>query len=211
VIPNNLLGLLVFAASLGPGYVFIRVAERHRVRPGRTTLLEVAELVSVGAFASAVALLVGLFAADWTGWLDLEALSGDTGAYLRAHPERSLSFALAVLLASYAGTWIVAKALHRRIPASIRLHSMWDEALSDDNGGRNVYATIELRDQRSIFGFVSFFTVGDNLPPDQRELALAQPLKARSSGRSSWVALNDDRVIIRASDIVALGVQYVRP
>ena len=84
MIPSTLLGLLLFAGSIAPGYIYILIAERRRPRPPRSGALEVAELVSVGGLCSALGLLAGLAVAKHWDWVDVDvaALARDGTDYL---------------------------------------------------------------------------------------------------------------------------------
>jgi hypothetical protein len=207
VIPNTLFGLLLFAASIGPGYIYVRVAERYRPRPERSALLETAELVSVGGLASSLALLAGLLVAETTGWLNLEAFANGGTKYVLTHPARGLTFVLAVLLASYVGTWKVAERFHRDLPAAITTNPIWHEVLGDQAATRYVYATVELRDGRFMYGGVERYTL-DEASPENKELVLTQPLKAKASARSEWAEVKDDSIVLSARDITTIGLKY---
>jgi Family of unknown function (DUF6338) len=77
VIPSTLLGLVAFAASLGPGYVDVRVSEKREPRHERTQLLEAAELIVIGGLASSLAALVVLSLAHAAHVVDVQRLSND--------------------------------------------------------------------------------------------------------------------------------------
>jgi Family of unknown function (DUF6338) len=103
VIPSTLLGLVVLAASIGPGYVWVRVAETRVPRSPRTQLLEIAELIVTGGLFSTLAFLVVLSFASATSWLDTDALAADGSDYVIRHPIRVLSVVLVGLAVAYAG------------------------------------------------------------------------------------------------------------
>ncbi len=54
MIPDTVLGLLLFAASLGPGFLFMWELNRRAPRPDQTQLEQTAQMVLIGAFASLV-------------------------------------------------------------------------------------------------------------------------------------------------------------
>jgi len=60
VIPTSLLGIVAFAATVGPGYLYVRVAEQWRPLVERTPLKEAAELFVVGSIATALGVFVAL-------------------------------------------------------------------------------------------------------------------------------------------------------
>jgi hypothetical protein len=57
VIPETLVGIIVFTAGVGPGYLFVQLAERYGPRRDRSQLEEAAELLVVGSAATAGSLL----------------------------------------------------------------------------------------------------------------------------------------------------------
>jgi hypothetical protein len=79
VIPNTLLGIVVFAAAVGPGFLYVRIAELWRPYRERTPLREAAELVIVGSIASTAGVFVALILGDATGGLDTNKLAANVG------------------------------------------------------------------------------------------------------------------------------------
>lgn len=174
MIPSTVLGLVVLAAALGPGYVFVRVEERRRARPARSALLETAELIVIGGLASTTAFAVVAAAATQWGWLDERQLAHDRSAYLLRHVSGSAAFVLATLALSYVGAYIAARAMLRRHrPASIVMHSAWDELFKPEPGILP-YATVGLDDGLTVAGDVVGHSVGDR-PSADRELVIANP------------------------------------
>ena len=96
--PDTLLGLAVFAAAVGPGYVFLRIAERWTPRRDRSTLHEAAELVVVGATTTAIAVLAVLALGEAADKIDASQVVANRSNYLIQEPTRSLALLVAVLL-----------------------------------------------------------------------------------------------------------------
>jgi hypothetical protein len=184
----------------------VLIAERRNPRPARSALLEVAELVTVGASCSVVALLIGLTIARRTGRVDLHALSKDGKEYALTHPTPVFILVIGVLAASYVLAALASIVIHRGLPATLRQHSVWHELLRQQATGRP-FATVELRDGRTVAGTVAYYTV-EEAPPDERELVLMRPIRARAGPNSGFVDVPDDRVVLRASDVASLSVQY---
>jgi Family of unknown function (DUF6338) len=191
-----------------PGYAWVRVSERRRPRPDRSALLELAELVSVGAFSSALALLAGLLIAKATAWIDLRAFARQGTKYVLVHPERGLTFLLLVLVASYVGTYLVALAALRHLPAAVSHASVWYEALGDAGATRRVRATVELRDGRAIRGNVASFDFGADQPPETKNIQLVQPLNVRAIRSTQWEVLYDECVVVPGNDIGVISLNY---
>lgn len=206
MIPNSVFGLLVIAASLGPGYLFVRIAERRNPRPARSSLLEIAELISVGGSCAAISLLVALVIAQKTGAVDLNALAKRGTDYALTHPLPVFTLLIGVLLGSYALAVVGTLVVHQGVPATLRQHSVWHELLRRQDGYQP-FATAELRDGRVVAGPVAYYTV-EEAPPDCRELVLIKPIRARAAPNAQFVEVLDDRVVLRASDISVLAVKY---
>jgi Family of unknown function (DUF6338) len=101
VIPASLVGLVLFAATLGPGFLFVLVVERRRLRVERSQLLEAAEVLSIGAVSSGLAALTVIAIADRTGWVAKSGLHRGRH-YFIDHPVRSLTALLAAFVLSCA-------------------------------------------------------------------------------------------------------------
>lgn len=56
--PSSLTGLVLFAAFVLPGYVWMRVEETRRPRPNRSGLTEAADLVFIGLIATSLAAII---------------------------------------------------------------------------------------------------------------------------------------------------------
>jgi hypothetical protein len=207
VIPNNLLGLAVFAAGLGPGFVFVLVTERRRPRHDRSTLLEAAELVSVGAIASTISLLAIIVGADLTGWLDLDAAAADWEDYLLDEPWRLLLAFLAFILLGLGIGWALARLLTLGSSKSIEPgHSVWYQVF-DKRGTSRVRVTAELRDGRRVNGFLLAYTISSP-NPDERQIALHEPLWVQRPHDAEPLLIADRVLILQASDVRYLGVRF---
>jgi hypothetical protein len=183
LIPGTLLGLLAFAASMGPGFVYFRVAERYELVPQRSPLEEATRLIVVGSLASLVAALAVLAAAEALDAVDTSALADDPGRYVVTEPIRSLGSLLAIFVLSYGGAALSAWLIHRRKAPSIRPgDAAWHGAFWRDRLGRGedegkpqaVWLTVELQDDgRLISGPLRSYTFGTDQP---RELTLSKPI-----------------------------------
>src|SRR5437588_3070987 len=61
MIPGTFLGVAILLGVIAPGYAYLRVAERRGVRPGRSPVLELAELAVSGTIATVASVVVVLF------------------------------------------------------------------------------------------------------------------------------------------------------
>jgi flagellar biogenesis protein FliO len=206
VIPGTLLGLVAFAASLGPGYFFVRVAEQREPRQERSPLLEATELIVVGAVTSSIAALLVLSVGDAAGWFDTSFLAAQGWTYVLAHPGKALGGLLSILALSYVGAWASARVMYRGRPASFEATSMWYQVLKTATGPNRAFATIELRDRRLVSGYVYAYTT---LPadPGRAEIALHAPISARPPYAAQPSTLPDHFLVLRADEIVYMSVQ----
>jgi hypothetical protein len=220
VIPTSLAGVLVFAASIGPGFVWVSVAERRKARLSRSALLEAAELIVVGALASTVSFLVVLAVGGRVGWLDTAALASKGSHYAGLHPARVMTALVAGWALAYLGAGAVALIRYRNMPPTLQLgHSAWYSMLSPrplksprpfvSSEADLPYATAGLRDGTALAGWAYTYTVEPEAP-EQRELILANPIKLRAAGETTFQPVDDQLVYLNGSDIRTLSVKYYR-
>jgi hypothetical protein len=209
VIPSTLLGLVVFAASLGPGYIFVLIAERRHPRHERSQLLELAELVVIGALASTAAALVVLWFSDAKGWIDTARLAAEGGRYLIAEPHRGLGAFLAILVLSYVGAGGAARIIYRHKSELVRA-SMWHTVLEQTTTENLAFATVELTDRRVISGYVHSYSVRPGAP-EETYLALQRPIFVGPAMAVDRELLRDDYLMIRGDKITYVGVQFHPP
>jgi hypothetical protein len=201
--PSTVLGLVVLAAALGPGYVFIRVEERRRPRPERSPLLETAEIVVIGGLASTIAFAAVAGVAAKTGWLDQTKLARNHSEYLLSHASRFAVLLLITLTLACVVAFVVARLLFHRYPATIKAHSAWDEYLAEQEGIIN-YVTVGLDDGVALAGNVVGHSVGER-SADERELILMDP-EVRGVGEQFLTRSRDQFVIVRGDRIRTLAL-----
>jgi hypothetical protein len=82
VIPNTLVGLIVFAAAAGPGYLYVRLAKLRAPRATPTALEEAVEFIVLGALSSSIAVLLALTFGDWSNLIEPSDLAEHPGRYV---------------------------------------------------------------------------------------------------------------------------------
>jgi Family of unknown function (DUF6338) len=210
VIPDSFLGLALFAASLGPGYLYLRIAEQRAPRQSRSPLVEVVELVVVGGLTSLVAALIVLSLADAVGLLDTHALARHGSHYLVHEPIRTLASLIATLALSYSLAALTALLVHRKHEALVQpggngwVAQFWQRRPSPQHAA---VVTLELRDGRKATGVLSGFTVELD---ESREIALRRPIVIQPSARSAPIESNDDFLIFREADLLCVSGRYRR-
>jgi hypothetical protein len=212
VIPSTLLGLIVLAASIGPGYVWVQVAESRTPRSPRTQVLEVAELIIVGGLASTLAFLVVFSFASAVSWIDTGALADDGTAYVLKHPARGLGVVFVGLALAYVGAYFAARSFYRGRPAIITHgYSAWHRVLGTGADDRAVYATVDLRDGTTVAGWVYLYTV-DEVPLPERDLVLVatlgKRLKVRPPGSNAFVESPDGAIALSGADVLTVSAAH---
>jgi small nuclear ribonucleoprotein (snRNP)-like protein len=201
--PSSLTGLVLFAALVLPGYVWIRAAEKWHPRPERSGLTEVAELVFIGLVASTTAVTLVI----WVGDLNLDQMVREGSDYLLADPQLIVTSALSVMLLSTVGAALAALAAYRRPDGIGRIRpgsTVWFDALTAKNAGKPV-VEVNLKDGTRYWGAVHSFSVDpDREVPD----VVLFPLV--------WIAVNNeeprqlpvDSLIIRGTEVRDVRVRH---
>ena len=207
MIPDSLAGLLLFAASIGPGYVYIRVAERRRPRAERSQLLEAAELLVLGALITTVVAMLVVSVAQQVGLVDVATVHREGLDYLLLHPVRGFATLGAIFGLSYLGGGLVGWVAHLGEQASQQPGTVWRDVFGQKKETNDAWATVELRDGRFLQGQVVSYTL--DVSSDPRELALAAPLYQRRVGRTDVEQVsNTDFLVLREEDVLYVAVNY---
>jgi hypothetical protein len=210
MLPDTLLGLIVFSAAAGPGYLYVRLSRARAPRYEHSTLEEAAEFVVFGALSSGGAVLLTLWLGSASGLLDTNALIDDATQYTVQHAFRVFVALAIVLLLSYGAVWLATTQLVHRGKATISpgetaWYAAFHRMLPEDHGA---YVTVELRDGRALAGLVIAFTPDTDEP---RELLLARPVDG-----SLWVRdadgnvaeLPDAFLVVQSRDILTVSGRY---
>lgn len=206
MIPDSLAGLALFAASLGPGYVYVRVSERRIARAERSQLLEAAELLVIGALITTVVAMLVLAGAAAIGVADPEEMRREGLAYLLLHPLSGFATLGTIFGLSYAAGGGAALVVHRNKPPSQQPGTVWREVFGQDKGTHDAIATVELRDGRMLQGQIASYTL--DAPAEPRELALRAPMRQRRSKSITVEKVTDDFLILREQDMLYIAVTY---
>jgi hypothetical protein len=94
-------------------------------------------------------------------------------------------------------------------------YSAWHKLLAGIPAGRDVYATVDLRDGTTIAGWVFVCTV-EPFPAEQRELVLAKArgdaIKIRRPDSTELLESPDRLLILNGADVLAIGAtHYAKP
>ena len=210
MIPNTLVGLIVFAAAAGPGYLYVRLTKLRAPRAAPTALEEAVEFVVVGALSSSVAVLLALAFGEWSNLIEPSDLADHPGRYAVDEPLRSLGALSVALAISYGVVWFVTTQLIHRGKATIgpgesSWYAVFRRMLPDRRG---VYVTAELRDGRAVAGLAIAYTVDDRGP---RELVLSAPVNGTLWERTkdgAAIQLPDTFMVLQGDDVLSVSGRY---
>jgi hypothetical protein len=209
--PDTLVGLVLFVAGAGPGYVYVRLRLRYTPREaGRSALEEAAEYAVFGALASGLATLATLAIGDVTGLLNTRAIADAPATYAATEPARSLLGLGLVLALSYGtvalGTWLLLGRGRQVItPGETAWYAAFHRMLP---AGHGVYATLELRDGRAVAGLVVAYTPEFE---ERREIVLLRPVGGQLYERTpagEARPLADTFMLIQGQDVLSIAGRY---
>jgi len=208
VIPQTLLGLAAIAASLGPGYLYVRRAGRHRPRPDQSQLGDAVEMLVIGAMLSLASAGIVLALGEAIGALNTVKLSADFDGYVLTEPIRAFSALLLFYGLAYGGALLAARVVHRSEDEEVdTAGSLWHRAMRLDLPDDRVsMVTVELKDGRKVVGRLRGFTIESG---HNRELALKRPIGASAGPTSLPAELDDDFMVIREEQIACVSGRYV--
>ncbi|MDX3655786.1 DUF6338 family protein [Streptomyces sp. ID05-26A] len=195
--PGTVAGFIFLIAALSPGFVFHRMIARFHSRDSRSPVVELVEMATAGALATAVAVVATLGVGELVpGLLSAAEVFGDANA-LRARPwdvlrALALVLPLSLGLATLAG-WLWTRR-SREQPAQIRQGSVWSGVLSAKKNGKPAYLAVELDDGRVVEGV--FRAVSDVDDPDRDAVVLRRPISLSGPGNVPLTRVNEEFVLI---------------
>lgn len=205
--PNTLFGVLVFVAALGPGFVYVQIAERARPRQSRSAIGESVELVVIGAMATTFSSLLVFGLGDATGLLAVQDLANHGWKVLTEDTWRWLAAFTLVLALSYGAVWASARARYRQVSGHDPAGAGWNRAFSDQRPADHyAVATAHFRDGVKITGYVLGWT---SHLADSRELLLGEALAIQGPNDAEPRRMPRAFVLIREDDLLYLAGQYV--
>lgn len=211
MIPSSLGGVLAFLASVGPGYLYVRVAERWRPYVQRTALREAAQIVVTGSLATLIGVVVVLIVGNAAEFLDVEHLYEHPGHYLVTQPNKAGLALVMLLFVSYGLAFVVARFSPGK-GAEVFPDSGWYAAFERRLPPNNaIVATVELVDGRKVTGVVQSFTAEPG-PVDDRELTLVRSTTDSMKvvfGDGEERELEDNMLLLRGSSIVYISASFV--
>lgn len=205
MIPQTLLGVVIFVVAVAPGYSYLRFAERRAPRPDRSRLMEAAELLGIGSalLAVASAATIGLGVRWPEVFVNLRAWAASGSQYLGDEPYRGLASVAAVLLIAHAAAYPLARLTHRGARASLHpAVSVWHQVLGEDIETTAKFLALQLRSGRVVEGYLRAYSI--DTPLVDREISLQAPIFVTHDGQRQLIAATS--MIFRGEDIAEIGV-----
>jgi hypothetical protein len=209
VTPTTLLGLVIFAASLGPGYIYERVAELRRPHTDRSALVESVEMVVIGSAFSLLAAMVVIAVANATGWLSVDRLVDNPARYLVRRGAAGVAAVAATVALSYIAAALAALLANRGQSVSIYpggnpWHHVFLKRRPTDS---SAFVTVLMHDGTRIAGALAAYTLEQ---AEEREIALVRPLALQEAGADAK-PLDEDFVLVRESEITLVRGHFLPP
>ncbi|HDH27199.1 MAG TPA: hypothetical protein ENH00_13570 [Actinobacteria bacterium] len=199
--------MAIIVAILIPGYAWVSFAEKRRVRPARSGLLDAVDVVVVGVAATVLAGLAVAGLGEVTSLLpDLRGLSSDSTAYFQGDPWRIvLAILLAVVLAG-CGAAIAVRLRYWKQGETVHFESVWRRVFSF-NDTTAVRVAIELTTGDIVEGYLLEYSLDAD---GSRDLAIQQPIRIHFAGASEPEQQPGiDVLIIPGSEIRLISVVYI--
>jgi hypothetical protein len=217
VLPQNFAGLLLLAASICPGYWWIRVLEERKPRRDRTQLLEAAELLSIGGLFSAISFLLAFVFVDRANIISAQSFLNDTHRYAQHHAIRLAIVVLVTLVIANVAAFVAARVIYRG-GSQIVHESGLHRAVAEKPAHSRALVTAVLHDGTAISGWFHACTA-DPASPDQQELVLVRIEEAPPNDRAvrvrlphadGFAPLKDHCVVLSGAQLAATYVRFVR-
>ena len=235
--PTTFLGLALFILFVTPGYLWVRLEERTRPRAERTQILELAELLVVGAVFSLFATaLVALLGSHLRPLLDIGAWASSPkpSVYLQRNPMRAGASLLGAVSLSNLGAlvfarwWYSSKGRKQRLTAQgwIRDRLGWGEPEPPrirvaNTPWYDVFGAIEKNDQVAVLTVVQvdgvvltglMKTYDVKASGGEQDLVLQAPI-TRDAPKRPAEDMRDDFVILPGASIreVFVTIQDAEP
>jgi hypothetical protein len=207
--PGTVAGFVFLIAALSPGFVYHRMLARFLPRDSRSTVVELAEMATVGALTTAFAVTVVLGIGELTpALLSPSDLAGDPNA-LRAQPWGVLGSAVLTLLLSlgFAATsgWLWVRKFGNA-QRRMREGSVWIGVLAAKRAGKPAFLAVELDDGRLIEGV--FRSVSGAEDPARDALVLRRPILVSGPGDTPRTPVDEDFVLLPRTTVRAIHGTY---
>lgn len=195
MVPNPL-GLLILLALL-PAWVYLTRRRRHIPSGARTSVSELLELVAVAVVTTGATTLAAIIAADSNvrGTVSLTLWRRDGVGYLAEHATRVALNVTVVLAVASAAAYGLARIRYRGPAEHDADGDVWWKAFDDRPKGSIHYVGVMCDDGTLIEGQLVSFATETARTGEQRDVAIARPIRVTAPGRPPTMK-DIDRVVI---------------
>lgn len=203
---NSLVALLMLA--LVPGWVYLRLRQRHTAIVQTPGLAQLLEVLAVGLVTTGSA--VFLFALLPHAWLpftvDVDAWAEQGNGYTRANPRVVLTTGAGVLFIACAGSWLLDRAVRRQRSELYLGPGVWVYALRQRPKGTLPYLGVMLQDGTFAEGLLHSCSLEAS---EGRDVALSAPIRITDPGQSISRPVQVERLVLPERDIRYITVLHV--
>jgi Family of unknown function (DUF6338) len=207
VIPNGVWAAVVVLA-LVPGWVYLRLRERHAPPNGSSGLAELLDVVGVGLATTGTAACLAVFVPHrWMPFLaDLGAWARQGDRYPSEHLRPVVATLLIVLGLAILIAFLLSLAIQRGRPAEFHASGVWINSLGKRPRKHTPAVGVELDDGRLYEGLLHSYTLEQH---DNRDIALQAPIRLTMKAGTAPVDLPIARIIIPSRIIRTIGVRHL--
>lgn len=203
---NGLVVLLVLA--LVPGWVYLRLRQRHTAVVQALGLAQLLEVFAVGLVTtgSAVFLFILLPHAWLPFTVDVDTWAEQGTTYTRANPRVILTTGASLLFIACAGSWLLDRALRHQRSELYLGPGVWVYALRERPKGMRPYLGVMLQNGRIVEGLLHSCSLEAS---EVRDVALDAPIRITDPGQDTPRSVQVDRVVLPEREIRYITVLHV--
>jgi hypothetical protein len=207
VIPGNGLAIVLMLA-LVPGWLYLRLRQRHSAAIQAPGLAQLLEVLAVGLATTGTAVL--LFVVLPHRWLsftvDLDAWADQGTEYARAYPRTLLTTGAGLLLVACAGSWLLDRGLRRQQSEIYLGPGVWVYALRERPKGKLPYLGVMLQDGTLAEGMLHSCSLEAS---EVRDVALSAPIRVTEPGGTAPRTVDVERLVLPERGIRYISVVHV--
>jgi hypothetical protein len=207
VLPGNSLAILLMLA-LVPGWVYLRLRQRHTAISQASGLAQLLEVLAVGLGTTGIAVLVFvLLPHKWLPFtVDVDAWADQGTGYVRANPRMVLTTGAGVLFIACAGSWLLDRALRRQQSELYLGPGVWVYALRERPKSMLPYLGVMLQDGTLAEGLLHSCSLEAS---EVRDVALRAPIRITDPGQHTPRPVQVERLVLPERDIRYITVLHV--
>ena len=207
MIPSSAWAAIAILAMV-PGWIYLRLRERHAAPSGSSGLSQLLDVVGVGLATTGTAACAAILVPHkWTPFLaDWELWARQGGAYPREHVRSVVASSLLIFTMATIVAIALDLILRRGRPAEFKASGVWISSLGKRPRGHVPFVGVELDDGRIYEGVLHSYTLEQE---DNRDIALQAPIRLTLKAGDPWVEVALARIIIPSRTIRTIGVLHV--